>query len=67
MWQITAYRVLDRLLISVSYYHADRDEGQRWEAFAAKQVDASHITPGEWLDELAVIAEELLDVAYDRQ
>ena len=66
MWQITAYRVLNRLIISVAYYHADREEGCRWEAFAAKTVDASHIDADGWMDELAVLAEELLDVAYDR-
>lgn len=66
MWQISAYCVLDRMIVSVAYYHADRVEGQRWEAFATKEIDTSHLAPSDWTDELALIAEELLDVAYDR-
>jgi hypothetical protein len=64
MWQLHAYRILDHLIVSVVFYEST-GEGHRFHPFGTLTVPVVGEYADGSRDELAYVAECLLDLAHD--
>lgn len=63
---VVAYDFMGHLNYSVRCLEGSRDEDGRWTTLALGEIPLPEVTDGNPRDVLAVVAEQLLDVAYAR-